>query len=97
MDQDLNDQIRHITAKGNSVTLPTECCLSCRSRLVGYLECGRAVIGGRYDKADRWVDPTVLVDVARDSKVMKEEIFGPILPIINVENHVDAINFIRER
>lgn len=66
-------------------------------RLVGYLECGKAVIGGRHDKADRWIDPTVLVDVPHDSKVMKEEIFGPILPIINVKNYVDAITFIRER
>lgn len=79
------------------VFLPTKCCLPRHSRLIGYLECGKAVIGGRHDKADRWIDPTVLVDVPHDSKVMKEEIFGPILPIINVKNYVDAITFIRER
>ncbi|XP_063864337.1 aldehyde dehydrogenase, dimeric NADP-preferring-like isoform X2 [Scylla paramamosain] len=66
-------------------------------RLVSYLECGKAVIGGRFEKADRWVEPTVLVNVTADSKVMTEEIFGPILPIINVENHVEAIEFIKRR
>lgn len=66
-------------------------------RLVSYLECGKAVIGGRYDKADLWVEPTVLVNVSADSKVMTEEIFGPILPIINVENYVEAIDFIKKR
>lgn len=55
------------------------------------------MIGGGHDKADRWIEPTVLVDVPHDSKVMQEEIFGPILPIINVKNYVEAITFIRER
>lgn len=64
---------------------------------MSYLECGNVAIGGRFDKADHWVEPTVLVNVAADSKVMTEEIFGPILPIINVENHEEAIEFIKRR
>lgn len=46
---------------------------------------------------EKWMEPTVLVDVDEKSKVMTEEIFGPILPIINVKNHVDAIEFINKR
>jgi len=66
-------------------------------RLAGYMSCGRAVIGGSVDPEDLYVAPTVLVDVDPDSKVMKEEIFGPILPVINVESVDEAISFINAR
>lgn len=41
--------------------------------------------------------PTVLKDVTGESKVMKEEIFGPLLPIITVSGVDEAIQFINER
>uniref|UniRef100_A0A665WRT8 Aldehyde dehydrogenase family 3 member A2 n=1 Tax=Echeneis naucrates TaxID=173247 RepID=A0A665WRT8_ECHNA len=41
--------------------------------------------------------PTVLKDVKRESKVMKEEIFGPLLPIITMSGVNEAIQFINER
>jgi len=66
-------------------------------RLAEYLSCGRAVIGGKVDLEDVYVAPTVLVDVDPESKIMKEEIFGPILPIINVESVDEAIAYINAR
>lgn len=41
--------------------------------------------------------PTILTDVDPNSKVMQEEIFGPILPIVSVKNVDEAINFINDR
>lgn len=41
--------------------------------------------------------PTILTDVDPNSKVMQEEIFGPILPIVSVKNVEEAINFINDR
>lgn len=41
--------------------------------------------------------PTVLTDVDPETKVMKEEIFGPILPIVPVKNADEAITFINAR
>lgn len=41
--------------------------------------------------------PTVLKDVTGESKVMKEEIFGPLLPIITVSGVDEAIQFISDR
>lgn len=41
--------------------------------------------------------PTVLKDVTGESKVMKEEIFGPLLPIITVSGVDEAIQFINDR
>ncbi|KAK8379534.1 hypothetical protein O3P69_019458 [Scylla paramamosain] len=65
-------------------------------RLVSYLKDGKVVIGGRYDKASKWVEPTVLVDVKENSGVMKDEVFGPILPILNVNTPDEAITFINK-
>lgn len=41
--------------------------------------------------------PTVLKDVPPHSRLMQEEIFGPLLPIVAVSDMDDAINFINER
>ena len=47
-----------------------------------FLEDGRVVIGGQHDASERYIAPTVLTAVSLDSPVMKEEIFGPVLPVI---------------
>jgi len=66
-------------------------------RLSNLLQSGRAVAGGTADISSRYVAPTVLLDVEPDSPVMKDEIFGPILPILTVANHQEAIKFINAR
>jgi aldehyde dehydrogenase (NAD+) len=66
-------------------------------RLAGLLESGRAVVGGQHDRDDKFIAPTVLTDVEPDSPVMGQEIFGPILPIIDVPDVDAAIAFINER
>ncbi|XP_034245884.1 aldehyde dehydrogenase, dimeric NADP-preferring-like isoform X1 [Thrips palmi] len=66
-------------------------------RLKEYLNCGKIVVGGEVDASDRYIAPTILVDVKPTDKVMQEEIFGPILPIVNVENAYEAIKFINSR
>src|SRR5262245_33328681 len=53
-------------------------------RLVGLLASGTIYHGGQHDRADRFIAPTVLVNMSPDSPVMQEEIFGPILPILEV-------------
>jgi aldehyde dehydrogenase (NAD+) len=66
-------------------------------RLAGYLEDGRIVAGGEVDVASRYIAPTVLADVNPDAPVMREEIFGPILPVIAVDGIEDAVGFINAR
>jgi aldehyde dehydrogenase (NAD+) len=63
-------------------------------RLAKLLESGKAVIGGTVDRADRWIAPTILRDVAPDSPVMQEEIFGPILPVLAIRDVDEAIAFV---
>jgi aldehyde dehydrogenase (NAD+) len=51
-------------------------------RIVGLLDCGRTVTGGSHDADDLYISPTVLTDVPPDAPVMREEIFGPVLPVV---------------
>jgi aldehyde dehydrogenase (NAD+) len=51
-------------------------------RLAGYLNEGRIVYGGQMDEAARKIAPTLLEGVTMESRVMREEIFGPILPVL---------------
>ncbi len=64
-------------------------------RLSRLLDSGTLAFGGQRDAADRYIAPTVLVDVEPDSAIMQEEIFGPILPIVRADNLEDAIAHIR--
>lgn len=54
-------------------------------------------IGGESNAEERYIQPTILVDVRASDPIMQEEIFGPILPIVNVENAYDAIKYINAR
>jgi len=63
-------------------------------RLTTLLDAGATVTGGTHDAASRYLAPTVLTDVPRDAPVMREEIFGPILPIVTVDGLDDAIRYI---
>ncbi|MFH8935748.1 aldehyde dehydrogenase family protein [Streptomyces griseosporeus] len=66
-------------------------------RLTALLGSGRVVVGGTGDRADKYLAPTVLADVDPASPVMREEIFGPILPIVTVAGLDEAIGFINDR
>ncbi|GAA2222740.1 aldehyde dehydrogenase family protein [Herbiconiux moechotypicola] len=64
-------------------------------RLDGLLDGELVVAGGTREPGTRYFAPTVLDHVARDSAVMQQEIFGPILPIVRVADLDDAIALIR--
>jgi aldehyde dehydrogenase (NAD+) len=64
-------------------------------RLVGLLGSGKAVAGGKHDRADRYIAPTLLDQVSWDSPVMEEEIFGPILPVLSFSDIGEAFAQVR--
>ncbi|XP_062071891.1 aldehyde dehydrogenase family 3 member A2 isoform X1 [Lepus europaeus] len=66
-------------------------------RIQSLLEGQKIAFGGETDEATRYIAPTVLTDVDPETKVMQEEIFGPVLPIVPVKNADEAIQFINER
>ena len=66
-------------------------------RVVGYINDGVVRVGGRVDSSQRYIEPTLLDNVAVDSAVMREEIFGPVLPMITIAGVDEAVEFIRDR
>ncbi|MBT1170727.1 aldehyde dehydrogenase family protein [Bifidobacterium sp. SO4] len=58
---------------------------------------GRVICGGKVDRDARYIAPTVLYGTQPDAPVMREEIFGPILPILVVRDADAAIRFINGR
>ncbi|KAG6818812.1 hypothetical protein H0H93_001417 [Arthromyces matolae] len=65
-------------------------------RLKGLLDNtkGTVVIGGESDEATKFIAPTVVTDVKTDDSLMSEEIFGPLLPIMAVEDVDEAIAYV---
>ena len=55
-------------------------------RITGYFKDGKIIYGGRTDAATRFIEPTLIEDVALDSPLMTEEIFGPVFPIITLDD-----------
>lgn len=66
------------------------------ARLMSYLEGQTIVHGGNNDAEIRYIEPTLVLEPKFDSAVMSEEIFGPILPIVPVENIQAAIDFVNQ-
>jgi len=66
-------------------------------RLTRLIEGETIVTGGQTDPNQLHIAPTVLRDVSPDAPVMREEIFGPILPVLAVDDMDEAIRFINDR
>lgn len=64
------------------------------TRLVNYMQQGNIVHGGRTDKEKLFIEPTIIDKVNMDSAIMKDEIFGPILPIISFNTKEEALHVI---
>ncbi|MGB3483468.1 MAG: aldehyde dehydrogenase family protein [Mycobacterium sp.] len=58
---------------------------------------GTVAVGGGTDAAQLRIQPTVVVDPDLDEPLMRDEIFGPILPIVTVESVDAAIAFVNSR
>lgn len=65
-------------------------------KITGYIEVGkkegRLLVGGTYDNSKGYfIQPTIFVDCKPDARVMKEEIFGPVLSITKVSSYEEGI------
>ena len=65
-------------------------------RLVKYLPQGKIICGGRTDRDKLFIEPTVISEVSMDADVMKDEIFGPILPVISFNTKEEALQIITQ-
>jgi aldehyde dehydrogenase (NAD+) len=58
---------------------------------------GRIELGGEWDAADNYFAPTVVTGVPPDAPLMREEIFGPILPVLAIADMDAAVRFVNAR
>ena len=66
-------------------------------RLAGLIGSGTVAAGGQTDPDELYIAPTVLVDVPVDSPIMQEEVFGPILPVLEIDSVEAVIDWVNER
>lgn len=66
-------------------------------RLAALLSYGTVAIGGEVDIAARYVAPTVLTDVNMESELMSDEIFGPILPVLEFDDIQQVVGYVNSK
>ncbi|HSP40484.1 MAG TPA: aldehyde dehydrogenase [Gillisia sp.] len=63
-------------------------------RLINLMEGEKLYSGGESNREDLFIEPTILDEVAKDSRVMQEEIFGPVLPVMTFSELKEATDYI---
>jgi aldehyde dehydrogenase (NAD+) len=66
-------------------------------RLSAFIQDGEVWVGGKTNREDKYIAPTVLDKVSWDAPVMQDEIFGPILPVLEYDDLTEAIAQINAR
>lgn len=66
-------------------------------RLVRLLGAGRIISGGQTDRAERYIAPTVIDGIKGSEPIMEDEIFGPLLPVIEYDGLTEAISLVNSR
>ena len=68
-------------------------------RISGYLagNDGKVTVGGKCDASTLRIQPTVVLDPDLEGPLMKNEIFGPLLPVVTVKSLDEAIDFVNAR
>ena len=66
-------------------------------RVSAYLAEGTVLHGGTADRQLRMIEPTLLTGIADDAAVMRDEIFGPVLPMLTFDTLDEAVDFVNRR
>lgn len=96
--EELKKSIEHFF-EGKPATSPDYCRIINEKqfdRITGYLKEGTLIYGGEFNKEDLFISPTLMVDVNLMDKIMQEEIFGPILPILTFETQKEVEDIIAQ-
>jgi aldehyde dehydrogenase (NAD+) len=80
-------------ANGNYVKIVNE---RNAARVSGLIDPAKIYFGGRFDVAERDIEPTIMTSVTWDDKVMHEEIFGPVLPVMTFDNLDEVIATVKD-
>jgi len=67
------------------------------NRLNELLKEGEVIFGGKTNRERLYISPTLIEKIPEDAKIMKEEIFGPLLPVLEFDQVSEAVDFINTR
>jgi aldehyde dehydrogenase (NAD+) len=62
--------------------------------LTSFLTEGKIFSGGNFNKETLYIEPTILTDISMNDEIMKQEIFGPLLPVISYSSTDEAMNIV---
>ncbi|MDP4619625.1 MAG: aldehyde dehydrogenase family protein [Sediminibacterium sp.] len=65
-------------------------------RITSYLSEGEIVYGGKSNREKLFIEPTIMTGVHADAKIMQDEIFGPILPILTYSSKEEALAIVQK-
>ena len=65
-------------------------------RITSYLSEGEIVYGGKSNREKLFIEPTIMTGIHEDAKIMQDEIFGPILPILTYTSKEEALAIIQK-
>ncbi len=65
-------------------------------RVLGLVDKSKVIYGGKFNAESLYIEPTIMDHVSWEDPVMREEIFGPVLPVITYNNYDDVLNKIIE-
>jgi len=65
-------------------------------RITSYLSEGEIVYGGKSNREKLFIEPTIMTGIHADAKIMQDEIFGPILPILTYTSKEEALAIIQK-
>lgn len=77
------------------INLKTKCFVFRRVKKL--IDESKVYYGNTTDEDDLYISPTILKNVTPDDDIMKEEIFGPVLPLLTLNSVDEAIEFILDR
>jgi aldehyde dehydrogenase (NAD+) len=66
------------------------------TRLLGLMKCGNIAFGGQCNDKTNHISPTIIENITWECPIMKEEIFGPLLPVIEFENITEVVTAVNK-
>lgn len=66
-------------------------------RIAEFLKEGNIRVGGKTDKQDKYIQPTIIDEITTSARIMKEEIFGPILPVLTFSKLEETVTYINSQ
>ncbi len=66
-------------------------------RVVGLIDFSKVIYGGKYNIEQRFIEPTIIDNVSVDDKIMQEEIFGPLFPILTYTSIKEVISYVKSK